>query len=109
MDSVTDEYIKNYDYNDPVIPIPQTFANEEAYFVYRKGRDHWNQGVKSIKDNREIVKKFALEYDLDSIVIKPKNVKKLPTKQNKKLVFMRLIWRFQHRRSDTGSSRDFLL
>lgn len=84
MDSVTDEYIKNYNYHDPIIPIPKTFANEEAYFVYRKGRDHWTQGVKSELDNREIIKKFALEYDLDSIVIKPKNVKKLPTKLKKK-------------------------
>ena len=84
MDSVTGEYIQKYDYNDLVIPIPKTVADQQAYFVYRKGRDHWTQGVSSRQDNRKIMKKFALEYDLDSIVIKPKKVKDLPKKQKEK-------------------------
>lgn len=77
LDSVTDEYIEQYDYHDPVIPIAKPRANQDGYFVYRKGRDHWTQGVRSNADNRKIMEQFALHYDLDSIVIQPKPIKHL--------------------------------
>jgi len=74
LDSVTGEYLKDYDFNDPVIPIPKKRAGERGYFVYQKGLDHWSLGVKSIKDNEQIMREFALNYPLDSLIIPNKKV-----------------------------------
>jgi hypothetical protein len=89
LDSVTDEYIEQYDHNELVIPIAKPRAGQDGYFVYRKGRDHWTQGVKSNTDNRKIMEQFALHYDLNSIVIRPKPIKHLVRgqKQRKKSRF----------------------
>ena len=85
IDSVTSEYIEDYDYNDLVIPIPKTRANQKAYFVYRKGKDHWTQGVRSNRDNAKVMKKFATTYPLETIVITKKEVKRLFKRRRKRM------------------------
>jgi len=80
VDSVTGEYIEDYDINDPVIPIPKKRPGEKGYFVYQKGLDHWSMGVHSIEDNEEIMRKFALEFPLEKIIIKEKPIAKLTSK-----------------------------
>lgn len=77
MDSVTGEYIDDYDIDDPVIPIPKKNASEKGYFVYQKGLDHWTMGIQSIQDSKKIMRKFALNYPLEKIIIKHKEIKKL--------------------------------
>ncbi|MBN1222745.1 MAG: transglutaminase domain-containing protein [Candidatus Aminicenantes bacterium] len=77
MDSVTGEYIEDYDFKDPVIPIPKKRAGEKGYFVYQKGLDHWSMGVHSIKDNEKIMREFALMYPLEEIIIKEKTISRL--------------------------------
>jgi len=77
MDSVTSEYIDDYDMNDPVIPIPKKNADEKGYFVYQKGLDHWTMGIRSIQDSKKIMREFALNYPLDQISIKSKKIKKV--------------------------------
>ena len=82
MDSVTGEYIQDYDTNNPIIPIPKIRAGERGYFVYQKGLDHWSMGVRSIKDNEEIMRKFALHYPLDNVFIPEKEIWKLHSPEN---------------------------
>ena len=77
MDSVTGEYIEDYDFNDPVIPIPKKRAGEIGYFVYQKGLDHWSLGVHSIQQNEEVMREFALTYPLEKITLKEKAISRL--------------------------------
>ncbi len=77
MDSVTGEYIEDYDFNDPVIPIPKKRAGETGYFVYQKGLDHWSLGVHSIRENEEVMREFALTYPLEKITLKEKAISRL--------------------------------
>ena len=77
MDSVTGEYIEDYDFKDPVIPIPKKKAGERGYFVYQKGLDHWSMGVTSIEDNKKIMRDFALLYPLDSLTVPEKKIQKI--------------------------------
>jgi hypothetical protein len=83
MDSVTSEYIEDYDFNDPVIPIPKSRIKEKAYFVYHKGKDHWTMGVFSKKDNAKDMRKFASTYPLKTIIIKPKEIKRLMKRERR--------------------------
>ena len=80
MDSVTGEYIEDYDFNDPIIPIPKKRPGEKGYFVYQKGLDHWSMGVHSIKDNEKIMREFALRYPLEEITITEKAISRLHPK-----------------------------
>ena len=73
VDSTTGQYIENYDYNDPILHIHK---KRGGYFVYQKGLDQWSMGVKSIEDNEEIMKDFALGYPLEKIIIQNKEIKK---------------------------------
>ena len=84
LDSTSSEYIDDYDYNDPVIPIPKSGANERGYFVYQKGKDHWTMGIRSIKDNAKLMKAFAKTYSLETIVIRTKEIKRLLKKGKRK-------------------------
>jgi hypothetical protein len=73
MDSTSGQYIEDYDFNDPVLPIHK---KRGGFFVYQKGLDQWTMGVKSIKDNEKIMIEFALNYPLETISIKSKKVKR---------------------------------
>lgn len=74
MDSTTGQYIEDYDFNDPVLHIHK---KRGGYFVYQKGLDQWNMGIRSIQDNEKIMKDFALNYPLETILIQDKEVKRL--------------------------------
>ena len=79
MDSTSGQYIEDYDLNDPVVYMSE---RRGPYFVYQKGRDHWSMGVRSIKDNTKTMSEFALNYPLDEISVKEKEVKRLiPAKE----------------------------
>jgi hypothetical protein len=80
MDSVTGEYIEDYDFDDPVIPIPKRRAGEIGYYVYQKGLDHWSMGVHSIQENEEVMREFALNFPLEKITLKEKKISRLPPK-----------------------------
>jgi len=74
MDSTTGQYIEDYDFNDPVLHIHK---KRGGYFVYQKGLDHWTMGIKSIEDNKKIMKDFALNYPIETISIKNKKIQRL--------------------------------
>lgn len=73
MDSTSGHYIEDYDFNDPVLHIHK---KRGGFFVYQKGLDQWSMGVKSIEDNEKIMIEFALNYPLEKISIKNKEVKR---------------------------------
>jgi hypothetical protein len=77
MDSVTTEYLEDYDFNDPVIPIPKKRAGEEAYFVYLKGKDHWSMGIRDPREKMKVMIEFARQYPLETITIKKKTINRL--------------------------------
>jgi len=79
MDSTTGQWIEDYDFNDPVLHIHK---KRGGYFVYQKGLDHWTMGIKSIEDNKKIMRDFALNYPLEKISIQNKKIQKLnPSKK----------------------------
>ena len=73
LDSTSGHYIEDYDFNDPVLHIHK---KRGGFFVYQKGLDQWSMGVKGIEDNEKIMKEFALNYPLEKISIKDKEVKR---------------------------------
>jgi hypothetical protein len=73
MDSTSGHYIEDYDLSDPVLPIHK---KRGGFFVYQKGLDQWSMGVKSIEDNQKIMIEFALNYPLEKILIKKKEIKR---------------------------------
>jgi hypothetical protein len=79
MDSTSGQYIEEYDFDDPVLHMHK---RRGGYFVYQKGLDHWTMGIRSIEDNKEIMKDFALNYPLDTIAIQDKEIKSfVPSKK----------------------------
>lgn len=61
------QYIVDHDVHNPAIPIAKPQAEQTGYVVYQKGKDLWNMGVTDISQNRETMREYALNNDLDAI------------------------------------------
>jgi len=84
LDSVTGEYIEDYDHDNPVIPISKRRERETAFFVLQKGRDLWDLGIRDIQVTVDLMAEFARSYPLDTLIIPRRAIKKLNARERGK-------------------------